>query len=151
MLSVYATWRPMLTAPDPWYFAGLIALEGCKVTDFLKPAISTEVMREIFEQADRAVGRSGSDVATLAFLTLGRLGLGTVLLRGKAPDNMLGKIMMILLGSAKSAAPHMPAPEAHRQLRAALKTGAPVWWKMFNQGYELDLDAPNEGMLQAAE
>ena len=102
-------------------------------------------------QADRAVGRAGSDVATLAFLTMGRLGLGTVLLRGKAPDSMLGKIMMILIGSAKSAAPHMPAPEAHRQLRAALKSGSPVWWKMFHRGYELDLDAPTTEILQAAE
>ena len=151
MLSVYATYRPMLTAPDPWYFAGIIALEGCKVTDFYPTAISTEVMREIFDQADRAVGRDGSDVATLAFLAMGRLGIGTVLLRGKAPDSVLGQIMMILLGSAKSAARHMPAPEAHRQLRAALKTGSPVWWKMFHRRYALDLDAAEAGLMQAAE
>lgn len=150
MLSVYATYRPMLTAPDPWYFAGIIALEGCKVPDFFASETSSDVMREIFDQADRAVGREGTDVATLAFLTMGRLGIGTVLLRGKAPDSMLGKIMMILIGSPKAAAPRMPAPEAHRQLRAALKTGAPVWWKMFHRRYELDVDAPAFEM-QAAE
>jgi hypothetical protein len=151
MLSPYATYRPMLTAPDPWYFAGIIALEGCKVPDYSPPDKSGEVMREIFDQADRAVGRDGTDVATLAFLTMGRLGIGTVLLRFKAPDSLLGKIMMILMGSAKSAAAHMPAPEAHRQLRAALKTGSPVWWKMFHRRFELDLDAAPADVMQAAE
>jgi hypothetical protein len=150
LLSVYAACKPMLTAPDPWYFAGIIALEGCKVPDFFAPETASEIMRAVFEQADRTIGRAGSDVATLAFLTMGRLGIGTVLLRGKAPDNLLGKIMMILIGSPKAAAPHMPAPEAHKQLRAALKSGSPVWWKMFHQRYEIDTAAPADA-LQAAE
>ena len=138
-LSGYAMFRPMLTQPDPWYFAGIVALEACKVCDLFSSEVASEVMREIYEQADAVAGREGNDVATLTMLIMGRLGLGTVLLRGKAPDSLLGKIMMILIGSETAAKPLMPAPEAHRQLRAALKLGAPVWWRMFRKGWELKL------------
>ncbi len=140
LLAGYGSYRPLLTAPDPWYFAGVIALEVCKVIDFYPPEYSAEVMRHVCEQCDSVVGREGDDVAALAMLIMGRLGIGAVLMRGKAPDSVLGKVMMILMGSEKAVGARMPAPEAHRQLRAALKLGNPVWWRVFRKRYRLSFD-----------
>ncbi len=144
LLSNYASYRPLLTAADPWYFAGVIALEACKVVDYYRPEFSNEVMRHVAEQADKIIGRDGSDVADLALLIMGRLGIGTVLLRGKAPDSVLGKIMYILMGSAKSMESKMPAPDAHTMLRAALKLGKPIWWRVFRKRYRLSFDPEGE-------
>ena len=135
-LSAYATYRPMLTAPDPWYFAGVVALEACKICDLFPPEQANEVLREVFATMDAAVDRDNDDASSLAFLIMGRLGMGALLLHRKVPDNLLAKVMMILLGSASAAAPHMPADTAHEQIRAALKLGRPVWWMMFHRRYE---------------
>ena len=140
LLAGYGSYRPLLTAADPWYFAGVIALEVCKVIDYYPPAYSDEVMRVVCDECDRTVGRDGSDVADLSMLIMGRLGIGAVLMRGKAPDSVLGKIMTILMGSEKSVGKRMPAPEAHKQLRAALKLGKPVWWRVFRTKYVLSFD-----------
>ena len=143
-LAGYSVYRPLLTAPDPWYFAGVIALEGCKVIDFYPKMFADEVMRHIFGFADRTVGRDGAEVADLAALIMGRLGIGAVLMRGKAPDSVLGKVMMILIGSEKAVENKMPAPEAHKQLRAALKLGKPVWWRAFRKRYRLSFNPAAE-------
>ena len=140
-LAAYALFRPVLTAPDPWYFAGIVALEACKICDILPPEQSKDVLREVFETMDAAIGRVDEDASSLAFLILGRLGMGALILHRKVPDNLLAKVMMILLGSAASAAPHMPAESAHEQIRAALKMGKPVWWMMFERRYELTAEA----------
>lgn len=138
-LSPYATYRPMLTAPDPWYFAGIVALESTKICDLFESEQADEVLREVFDRMDEIAGRDDKAVSKLAFLVMGRLGMGALLMHRKVPDNLLAKVMMILLGSASAsaAAPHMPTPTAHEQLRAALKLGQPVWWMMFNRRFEL--------------
>jgi hypothetical protein len=141
-LSLYATYRPILTAPDPWYFAGVVALESCKICDLFPADEADEVLREIFARMDKVVGRDDTAASDLAFLVMGRLGMGSLLLHRKVPDNMLGKIMMILIGSPEAAAPHMPDDTAHEQIRAALKIGKPVWWLMFQRRYELRDAAP---------
>ncbi|MBY0508729.1 MAG: hypothetical protein K2P94_01130 [Rhodospirillaceae bacterium] len=136
LLSAYATFRPILTAPDPWYFAGIVALEGCKICDLFPREYSDEVLREVFARMDRVVGRDDDKVSKLTLLILGRLGMGALIMHRKVPDILLGKVMMILLGSATAAAPHMPTDAAHEQIRAALKLGEPVWWSMFNRRYD---------------
>jgi len=141
-LSAYATFRPILTAPDPWYFAGIVALEACKICDLFPTEEGNEVLREVFSGMDAAIGREDDDASSLAFLIMGRLGMGALLLHRKVPDNLLAKVMLILLGSASAAAPHMPAATAHEQIRAALKLGKPVWWAMFHRRYELKDKAP---------
>ena len=140
VLAGYASYRPLLTAADPWYFAGILALESCKVVDYYRPEFSNEVMRHIVEQCDKVIGREGREVADLTQLIMGRLGIGTVLLRGKAPDSVLGKIMYLMMGSAKSVESKMPAPDAHTMLRAALKLGKPIWWRVFRKKYSLSFD-----------
>lgn len=144
VLAGYASYRPLLTAADPWYFAGILALEACKVVDYYRPEFSNEVMRHIIEQCDKVIGREGREVADLTQLIMGRLGIGTVLLRGKAPDSVLGKIMYIMMGSAKSVESKMPAPDAHLMLRAALKLGKPIWWRVFRKKYRLSFDPEGE-------
>ena len=135
-LSAYATYRPLLTAPDPWYFAGVVALEACKICDLFPPEEANEVLREIFATMDAVGGRDNDDASALSFLIMGRLGMGALLLHRKVPDNLLAKVMLILLGSASAAAAHMPADTAHEQIRAALKLGRPVWWMMFKRRYD---------------
>jgi hypothetical protein len=137
-LSAYASFRPILTAPDPWYFAGIVALESCKICDLFPREHSDEVLREVFARMDRIVGREDDEVSKLVFVLMGRMGMGALIMHRKVPDILLGKVMMILLGSAAAAAPHMPTDAAHEQIRAALKLGEPVWWSMFNRTFSFD-------------
>ena len=133
MLSMYAEHRPLLTAPDPWYYAGVVALEACKIMDLFEKDEANELMREVVRQMDGVVGRFNTDCSDLAVLLMGRLGMGSLIMHRKVPDNLLAKIMLILLGSPSAAAANMPDVNAHKQLKAALKTGAPVWWRMFRR------------------
>ena len=144
MLSMYAEHRPLLTAPDPWYYAGIVALEACKIMDLFEKREADELMREVIRQMDGVVGRFNTDCSDLAILLMGRLGMGSLIMHRKVPDNLLAKIMLILLGSPSAAAPNMPDPNAHKQLKAALKTGAPVWWRMFRRYNRLKMPGMDE-------
>ena len=146
-LSAYATYRPILTAPDPWYYAGLVALEACKICDLFPSDMARETVREVFARMDSVIYREDDDASTLAFLIMGRLGKGALLMQRKVPDNLLAKVMLILLGSASVAAPHMPDETAHEQIRAALKLGAPVWWMLFKRRHDLKNVAPQTPKL----
>jgi hypothetical protein len=136
-LSVYGTYRPILTKPDPWYFAGVVALESSAITDIFRPEGADEILREIVGQMDRVVGRDDDEASALTMMLLGRLGLGSMLMGRKVPDNMLSRMMLLLIGSDKAVKRVMPDDGALQQLRAALKSGPPVWWKMFARRYRL--------------
>lgn len=136
-LSVYASYRPILTKPDPWYFAGVVALEASAITEIFTTVGADDILREIFGQMDAVVGRDDNDASALTLMLLGRLGLGSVLMGRKVPENMLSRMMIMLIGSERSLKRVMPDEDAHKQLRAALKSGKPVWWKMFARRYRL--------------
>lgn len=136
-LSVYASYRPILTKPDPWYYAGVVALEVSAVTDLFTKDGADDILRGVFEQMDGVIGRDDDDASQLTMLLLGRLGIGSVLMGRRVPDNMMSRIMLLLLGGEKNVKQLMPEDGAHEQLRAALKSGKPVWWKMFARRYRL--------------
>jgi hypothetical protein len=136
-LSVYATYRPMLTKPDPWYFAGVVAMEASPIIAVYPKDIADELLREIFAQMDAVIGRDDDEASSLTLMLLGRLGLGSMLMGRHVPDNMRTKIMLLLMGSERNVRKIMPDPKAHDQLRAALKSGRPVWWKMFSRRFQL--------------
>jgi hypothetical protein len=136
-LSVYGSYRPILTQPDPWYFAGVVALEVSAVTDLFRPEGADDIMREVFDQMDNIVGRRNKEASALTMLLLGRMGIGSILMGRKVPDNMLSRVMLLLIGSDKAMKRVMPDDGALKQLRAALKSGPPVWWKMFARRYRL--------------
>ncbi|MBL8628815.1 MAG: hypothetical protein JNM81_04245 [Rhodospirillaceae bacterium] len=136
-LSVYASYRPILTQPDPWYYAGVVALEVSAVTDLFMKDGADDILRAVFEQMDGMIGRDNDDASQLTMLLLGRLGIGSVLMGRRVPENMMSRIMLLLLGSEKNAKKIMPDDGAQEQLRAALKSGKPVWWKMFARRYRL--------------
>lgn len=148
-LAAYALFRPVLTQPDPWYFAGVVALEAAKICDLFETPEADEVLRQVFGTMDQVVGRDDDDASALAILIMGRLGMGSLILHRKVPDNLLAKVMMILLGSAEAAAPLMPDDTAHEKIRKALKLGKPVWWTMFERRYELS-DAAEDAKASAA-
>jgi hypothetical protein len=136
-LSVYGTYRPILTKPDPWYFAGVVALEASAITDIFKAEGADDILREIFAQMDDVVGRDDDDASGLTMMLLGRLGLGSMLMGRKVPENMLARMMMLLIGSDRAMKRVMPDDGAAAQLRTALKSGKPIWWKMFARRYRL--------------
>jgi hypothetical protein len=142
MLSVYSSYRPMLTAPDPWYFAGVVALEAATICDLFEGYEADDLLRHISEQMDSAIGRRTPEASTLAFMLMGRLGMGSLVMNRRPPDTVFAKVMLIMMGSAKSSAKRMPDPAAHQQLRAALKLGMPMWWKLFRKAYALDIEKP---------
>ena len=46
-ISGYVRRRPILTVPDPWFFAGLIALESTKICDLFPPREAAILLRHI--------------------------------------------------------------------------------------------------------
>ncbi len=143
-LAAYALFRPVLTEPDPWYFAGVVALEAAKICDVFETEQADEILRLVFGTMDSVIGRDDTDSSSLAILIMGRLGMGSLIMHRKVPDNLLAKVMIILLGSAESAASLMPDDTAHEKIRKALKLGTPVWWTMFGRRYELSNAAAAE-------
>ncbi|TAL02437.1 MAG: hypothetical protein EPO08_07050 [Rhodospirillaceae bacterium] len=128
-VSNYVMRRPILTVPDPWFFAGLIALEAAKICDLFPPREAAVLLRQISEEADGLIGRRGRAVSRLAFALMGRLGFGAVILHMKVPDHRISDIILLMMGDRKTWRHLLPTRTAHRQVRAALKTGAPSWWQ----------------------
>ncbi|MGE3333033.1 MAG: hypothetical protein AB7I36_05275 [Rhodospirillaceae bacterium] len=137
--SGYSHYRPILTKPDPWYFAGLVALEASKIIDLFPPAKADALLREVLVQADAAGARHEVKVSNVVLGVMGRLGMGQLLLHGKVPDFLIAKVMRILLGSAKTAVRLIPNKDAHEQVTSALKIGHPVWWRMFVRRFDVRL------------
>jgi hypothetical protein len=137
--SGYSHYRPILTKPDPWYFAGLVALEGCKIIDLFPQEKADAILREVLVQADAAGARHEVRVSNVVLGVMGRLGMGQLLLHGKVPDYLIAKVMRILLGSAKTAVRLIPNKDAHEQVTSALKIGHPVWWRMFVRRFDVRL------------
>ncbi len=135
--SGYAHYRPLLTAPDPWYFAGLVALEACKIVDLFEQEKADALLREVLAQADAAGARHEVKVSDLVLGIMGRLGMGALLMQTRVPDILIAKVMRLLLGSPKSAIRLIPNRDAHAQVFSALKLGQPVWWKMFVRRFDV--------------
>ena len=51
--------KPILTSPDPWFYAGLVALEAAKISDLFPRKEAGALLRELTQQADSVVGRRG--------------------------------------------------------------------------------------------
>jgi hypothetical protein len=137
--SGYSHYRPVLTKPDPWYFAGLVALEACKIMDLFPPDKADALLREVLAQADKASERHEVRVSNLVLGVMGRLGVGALLLKAAVPDILIAKVMRLLLGSPRAAVRLIPTRDAHEQVTSALKLGQPVWWKMYVRRFDIRL------------
>jgi hypothetical protein len=137
--SGYSHYRPVLTKPDPWYFAGLVALEACKIIDLFPAEKADALLREVLAQADAASARHEVRVSHLVQGVMGRLGIGAILLKATVPDILIAKVMRLLLGSPRAAVRLIPTRDAHEQVTSALKLGQPVWWKMFVRRFDIRL------------
>lgn len=135
----YADYRPLLTKPDPWYFAGLVALEACKIVDLFEAAKADALLREVLAQADAAAARHEVHVSNLVLGIMGRLGMGALLMHARVPDILIAKVMRLLLGSPRAASRLIPTLDAHTQVTSALKLGRPVWWRMFVRRFDIRL------------
>lgn len=135
----YADYRPLLTKPDPWYFAGLVALEACKIVDLFGPEKADALLREVLAQADAAAARHEVQVSNLVLGIMGRLGMGALLMQTRVPDILIAKVMRLLLGSPRAAVRLIPTVDAHTQVISALKLGRPVWWRMFVRRFDVRL------------
>ncbi len=137
--SGYSHYRPILTKPDPWYFAGLVALEACKIIDLFPAAKADAILREVLAQADAASARHEVRVSHLVQGVMGRLGIGAILLKATVPDILIAKVMRLLIGSPRAAIRLIPTRDAHEQVTSALKLGQPVWWKMYVRRFDIRL------------
>jgi hypothetical protein len=86
---------------------------------------------------DKTVGRNDAVASELTMMLLGRLGLGSILMGRKVPEDKLGRTMLLLIGGDRALKRVMPDDKAPQQIRAALKSGKPIWWKMFARRYRL--------------
>jgi hypothetical protein len=62
---------------------------------------------------------------------MGRLGYGAVLMRMPIPMTDIANVLLLMMGGLKSWTHLLPDGKALRQIRVALKTGAPSWWREF--------------------
>ncbi len=127
---------PLLTTPDPWFFAGLVALEATKVSDLFTKKEAGALLNEIMLHADQTVGRRGRTISKVIFALIGRLGYGAILMRKKVPDEEIGKIIRVLLGGNKQWKHLLPSVKAHRQLYKSLGMGTPSWWSDYAIAHE---------------
>ncbi len=137
--SGYSHYRPVLTKPDPWYFAGLVALEAYKIIDLFPAQKADALSREVLAQADAASARHELRLSHLVQGVMGRLGIGAILLKATVPDILIAKVMRLLIGSPRAAVRLIPTRDAHQKVTSALKLGQPVWWKMFVRRYDVRL------------
>jgi len=133
-VSAYVLRRPILTVPDPWFFAGLIALESSKICDLFQPPEAAILLREISARVDPMTGRRGNTISRLIFALMGRLGFGAVIKHMKVPDHQIGDVIRLMMGNQKTWPHLLPTMTAHRQVRAALKMGPPSWWQEYRDG-----------------
>jgi hypothetical protein len=82
-------------------------------------------------EADLIAGRSGKRLARLILALIGRLGCGAVVLNSKVPDEKIPDMILLLMGDQKTWPHLLPDRTAHRQVRAAVRTGLPTWWADF--------------------
>jgi hypothetical protein len=127
-ISAYVMERPILTEPDPWFYAGLIALECVKVMDLFTPKEAATVLRRISLDADAAIGRAGRAVSRLAFALVGRLGYGAVIMHTRVPEHHVSNVILMMMGNHKTWSHLLPDADACRQVRAAIRLGNPTWW-----------------------
>jgi hypothetical protein len=138
--SGYSHYRPVLTKPDPWYFAGLVALEACKIIDLFPAHKADALLREVLAQADAASAKHEVRVSHLVQGVMGRLGIGAILLKATVPDILIAKVVRLLIGSPRAAIRLIPTRDAHEQVTSALRLGQPVWWKMFVRRFDIRLE-----------
>ena len=132
-ISCYVAERPILTVPDPWFYAGLVALEATKICGLFPPGEIEILLRRISENVDRKIGRRGRAVARLVLALMGRLGYGAVLMHTRVPDARIAKVILVMMGNQKTWAHLLPNATATRQVRAALKLGEPLWWYYYSR------------------
>ena len=135
-VSDYVMRMPLLTTPDPWFFAGLVALEATKVSDLFTKKEAGALLNEIMLHADKTVGRRGRTISKVNFALIGRLGYGAILMRKKVPDEEIGKIIRVLLGGNKQWKHLLPGVKAHRQLYKSLGMGTPSWWSEYAMAHD---------------
>lgn len=133
-VSDYVMSRPILTVPDPWFFAGMVALECTKICDLFPTREADILMREILMEADLITGRRGRMISRLVLALIGRLGCGAVILHMKVPDEKIPDVILVMMGDTKTWAHLLPHRTAHRQVRAAVRTGVPTWWADYHYG-----------------
>src|SRR5579871_622533 len=134
-ISGYVVRRPILTVPDPWFFAGLIALEATKICDLFPPREAAILLRHISNEVDGLIGRHGKIVSRLVLALMGRLGFGAVILNMKVPDDKISEIILLFMGDQISWNHLLPTISAHHQVRRALRTGPPTWWQAYCHAY----------------
>jgi hypothetical protein len=127
-ISSYVVRRPILTVPDPWFYAGLVALESTKICHLFTPRDAAILLRRISAEVDGAIGRRGGALARLVFALMGRLGYGAVLLRMRVSDDRISDMILLMMGNEKTWHHLLPDAEALYQVRRALRTGPPTWW-----------------------
>ena len=135
-VSAYVMRKPILTSPDPWFFAGLVALEAAKIVDLFPKKEAGALLKEVMQQADTIVGRRGRIMTKIIFALMGRLGTGAILMRSKVPDEEIGRIIRVLLGGTKDWKHLLPSGKEHAQVYKALGMGTPSWWPDYARARE---------------
>lgn len=131
--SPYVMRRPILTTPDPWFYAGLVALEGAKIADLFEPDEAGALLHELTAQVGPMVAWKGPRLATLVFALMGRVGYAAIIMRAKVHDSEIGRMIRVLMGGSKDWRGLIPNAKAHRQICKALATGTPSWWSDFTR------------------
>ena len=130
---------PLLTAPNSWYFAGLVAREASVISSLFGPRDAGPLLKDVFGGCDAAIGRSDTAVSALIKRILGRVGLSSVICGAKVDDSRLSAVILALMSRMKGRTSLDAAGTIRRQVRAAfaLNKGTPFWWREFRAICEL--------------
>ncbi len=134
---------------DDYYFAAVVALEAAKLRGLYTPNEAAELLGEIGDQVDAAVGRQDRVVSDLVFSLVGRIDLGAGVDKMKAPYDTVVKALLQHLGFNKidSTKPLMRDVAFRHLLGEPLALGVPQWWKAFQAQFAIYWEEPEEVYL----
>lgn len=134
---------------DDYYFAAVVALEAAKLRTLYPPADAAELLSEIGEQVDAAVGRQDRVVSDLVFTLVSRISLGAGVDKMKAPYDLVVKNLLQHLGFNKieSTKSLMRDVGLRHMLGEPIALGVPQWWRAFHAKFAIYWQEPEEVYL----
>jgi hypothetical protein len=131
---------------DDYYYAAVVALEAAKLRGLYPPAEAAELLGEIGDQVDGAIGRQDRVVSDLVFSLVGRIDISAGIDKMKMPYDAVVKALLQRLGFHKieSTKPLLRDVAFRHLLGEPLALGVPQWWRAFQAKFSIYWKEPDE-------
>lgn len=129
---------------EDYYFAGITALQACRIREMFPFSVAEALMRELALQVDPAVGRDDGAISNLVFITLGRIRKARAVENFRDHDQVVEAMLERMgVGLHSATAAIMTSLPVRHRLAEPLALAAPdsamqMWWDSFIGIYAVD-------------